>query len=169
MPEATDRMASSSDEMRRIIEHMKHIAIILTGLSAVALTAGCNQEPTTTEQLDKAKSEAKEAAHDMKDYAFAQKAEFVRKMESQLNALNQDLDKLSAKIDTSTDAVKAEAKPKLQALRDQASQLNKQLEDAKNSTQSTWDTVKANAEKAFDALTNGVHQARQWLSEKIAP
>ena len=98
---------------------MKHTATIITVLSAIALTVGCNQEPTASEQLEKAKAEAKEAAQDMKDYAFAQKAEFVQKMEGQLNSLNQDLDKLSAKIESSSDAVKAEAKPKLQALRDQ--------------------------------------------------
>ena len=143
--------------------------MIITVGSAIALTVGCNQEPTTSEQLEKAKAEAKEAAKDLKDYAFAQKGAFVQMMEGKLNALNQDLDKLSVKIENSSDAVKAEAKPKLQALHDQASQLNKQLEDAKNASQSTWDTVKAKAEKAYDALTNEILQARQWVSDKIAP
>ena len=83
----------------------------------------------------------------MKDYTFAQKAEFVKAMQAQLDALNKDLDQLSAKIDSSSDAVKAEAKPKLQALRDQAAQLNKQLDDAKNATESTWDSVKAGSRK----------------------
>ena len=150
------------------MEHTPIVTIII-GLSAMALTVGCHQEPTTSEQLENAKAEAKEAAQDMKNYAYAQKAEFVQKMESQLSTLNQDLDKLSAKIENSSDAVKAEAKPKLEALRDQASQLNKQLEDAKNATQSTWDSVKAKAQNAYDALTNGVRQARQWVSDKIAP
>jgi hypothetical protein len=148
---------------------MKRTVIIIAVLPAIVLAFGCKQEPTATEQLEKAKAEAKEAAQDMKNYAFAQQAEFVQQMESQLNALNQDLDKLSVKIESSSDAVKAEAKPKLQALRDQASQLNKQLEDARNSTQSTWDTVKVKAEKAYDALANGVREARQWVSDKIAP
>ena len=79
----------------------------------------------------------------MKDYTFAQKDEFVKAMQVQLDALNKDLDQLSAKIDSSSDAVKAEAKPKLQALRDQAAQLNKQLGEAKNATESSWDSVKA--------------------------
>ncbi len=66
----------------------------------------------------------------MKDYTFAQKAEFAEKMQGQLASINKDLDQLAAKIENSSDAVKAEAKPKLQALRDQAAQLNKQLDEA---------------------------------------
>lgn len=148
---------------------MKHKALIITVLSAAALVCGCQKNDTTSEQLEKAKTETKEAAQDLKDYAYAQKQEFVQQMQTRLNALNQDLDKLSAKIESSSDAVKAEAKPKLQALRDQATQLSKQLDDVKSASQTTWDSVKAGAEKAYDSLTNGVHQARQWVSDKIAP
>jgi len=147
---------------------MKHKALIITVLSAAALAGGCEKNNTTSEQLEKAKTETQEAARDLKDYAYAQKQEFVQQMQTQLKALNQDLDKLSAKINSSSDAVKAEAKPKLQALRDQANQLGKQLDDVKSANQSTWDKVKAGADKAYDALTNGVEQARHWVSEKVA-
>ena len=105
----------------------------------------------------------------MKDYTFAQKAEFVEKMQGQLAALNRDLDQLAAKIDTSSDAVKAEAKPKLQALRDQTAQLNKQLDEVKNATESTWDSVKNGFKKAYESSKDGFNQARQWVSDKIAP
>jgi len=106
---------------------------------------------------------------DMKDYTFAQKDEFVKAMQIQLTALDQDMDKLSAKIDSGTDAVKAEAKPKLQALRDQSTQLHQQLAAAQNATDSTWDSVKAGFSKAYDSTKDGFNQARQWVSDKIAP
>jgi ElaB/YqjD/DUF883 family membrane-anchored ribosome-binding protein len=130
---------------------------------------GCKKEPTASQQLDKVKTEAKEAAQNMKAYTYAQKAEFVKYMQSQLTALHQDLDKLSARVESSSDAVKAEAKPKLQALREQVAGLNRQLEDAKNASESTWDSVKAGSKKAYDALADGFRQARQWASDKIAP
>ncbi len=148
---------------------MKHKTILITLLPVAAFATGCGQDQTTSQQLEKAQTEAKEAAQNMKDYAYAQKAEFVQQMQGRLAALNQDLDKLSARIDGASDAVKAEAKPKLQALRDQANELGKQLDNIKNANQSTWDSVKASANKAYDALTNGVYQARQWLSQKLAP
>ena len=141
----------------------------MTFLSIAAFAAGCEKEQSTTQQIEKVKVETKQAAQDMKDYTFAQKTEFVAAMQVQLDALNKDIDQLSAKIDSSTDAVKAEAKPKLQALRDQAAQLNKQLDGAKNATESTWDSVKSDFQKAYDATKDGFNQARQWVSDKIAP
>ena len=148
---------------------MKNKTLVIAFLSIAAFAVGCNKEQTTSQQLENVKSETKEAAQDMKDYTFAQKAEFVKQMQGQLDALNKDLDQLAAKIDSSSDAVKAEAKPKLQALRDQAAQLNKQLDEARNATESTWDSVKNGFQKAYETTKDGFNQARQWVSDKIAP
>ena len=79
------------------------------------------------------------------------------------------LDQLQAKVDKSSDAFQAEAKPKLQALRDQADQLKKQLDATGNATESTWDSVKSATQKAYDSLKDGFNQSRQWVSDKIAP
>jgi chromosome segregation ATPase len=148
---------------------MKNKTLAITLLSIAAFAVGCEKKQTTSQQIEKVQTETKQAAQDMKDYTFAQKAEFVAAMQSQLDALNKDIDELAAKVESSSDAVKAEAKPKLQALRDQAAQLNKQLDDAKNATESTWDSVKAGFTKAYDATKNGFNEARQWVSDKIAP
>src|SRR5271154_5191964 len=150
---------------------MNNKVLIVTFISVAAFAVGCkpSDEKSAAQQMDKVQTETKQAAQDMKDYTFAQKAEFVAAMQVQLAALNQDLDKLSAKIDSSSDAIKAEAKPKLQALRDQAAQLNQQLADASNATESTWDSVKAGSQKAYDALAKDFADAHQWVSDKIAP
>ena len=148
---------------------MKHKLLLITLLAVSAFAVGCNKEQTTSQQIDKVQAETKQAAQDMKDYTFAQKAEFVEKMQGQLAELNRDLDQLAAKIEKSSDAVKAEAKPKLQVLRDQMAQLNKQLDEAKNATESTWDTVKGGFKKGYEASKEGFQQARQWVSDKIAP
>jgi len=148
---------------------MKNKALVIAFLSIAAFAVGCNKEQTPSQQIEKVKTETKQAAQDMKDYTFAQKAEFVKQMQIQLDNLNRDLDQLAAKIESSSDAVKAEAQPKLQALRDQAAQLNKQLDEVKNATESTWDSVKAGFQKAYEATKDGFNQARQWVSDKIAP
>jgi chromosome segregation ATPase len=148
---------------------MKNATLAITIFSTAVFAVGCDKQQTTSQQIDKVQTETKQAAQDMKDYTFAQKAEFVAAMQVQLDALNKDLDQLSTKIDSSSDAVKAEAKPKLQALRDQTAELNKQLDDAKNATESTWDSVKAGCQKAYDTTKDGFNTARQWLSDKIAP
>ena len=148
---------------------MKHTNLLFTLLAASAFAVGCNKEPTTSQQIDKVQAETKQAAQDMKDYIYAQKTEFVETMQGQLAEINRDLDQLSAKIEKANDAAKAEAKPKLQALRDQADKLNQQLDKAKNATESTWDDIKAGSKKAYNELKDGFQQARQWVSDKIAP
>lgn len=148
---------------------MKNRILFITFLSAAAFAVGCGKEQTTAQQIDQAQTETKQAALDMKHYTYAQKAEFVKAMQTQLAALDKNLDALAAKIDRSSDAIQAEAKPKLQALRDQAAKLNDQLAEASNATESTWDSVKAGSEKAWDALSKSFNDARQWVSDKIAP
>ncbi len=148
---------------------MKNKTLVITFLAAAAFSVGCNKEPTTSQQLDKAQADTKQAAQDMKDYTYAQKTEFVETMQAQLAALNRDLDQLAAKVEKASDTVKADAKPKLQALRDQMAQLNKQLDEARNATESTWDSVKGGFKKAYEASKEGFQQARQWVSDKIAP
>jgi capsule polysaccharide export protein KpsE/RkpR len=148
---------------------MKNKTLFITFLSIAAFAGGCDKEPTASQQIEKVKTETKDAVQDMKDYTFAQKAEFTANMQTQLNTINADLDQLQAKIDKSSDAVKAQAQPKVQALRDQSAILKKQLDDAGNATESTWDSVKSSTQKAYDSLKNGFQQSRQWVSDKIAP
>ena len=133
------------------------------------LTPQTNPEPTASQQFDHLKTETKVAAQDMKDYLFAHKAQFVEKMQSQLAEINWDLGLLSAKIEKSSDEARAEAKPKLQVLKDQAAELRKQLEEVKHAHESTWNEVKAGAQKTCDAMKDGFQQARRWASDKIAP
>jgi ElaB/YqjD/DUF883 family membrane-anchored ribosome-binding protein len=136
---------------------------------AAAFTVGCDKPQTASEQLDKVQVKTAAVAQDMKDYTFAQKAEFTAHMETELAAINQDLDLLAAKIEKSSDAVKAEAKPKLESLRAQSARLNTQLDEVRNATESTWDSVKAGSKQAYAELKDGFNQAGQWVSEKIAP
>ena len=105
----------------------------------------------------------------MKDYTFAQKAEFTEKMKNELAVIHSDLDQLAAGIEKSGEAVKAEARPKLKALREQADRLERQLAEVKNATESTWDTFQRDTREARDGFKAAFQQSRQWLSDKIAP
>ena len=142
---------------------------ILTFLAVTSFLVGCSKEETTTQQLDKVQVKTEEAAQELKDYSYAQRTEFTEKMHGNLAEINKDMDQLAARIEKSSDAVKADAKPKLQALRDQAAKLNRQLDEAKSATESTWDDVKAGFKKGYGELKDGFQQARQWVSDKIAP
>jgi chromosome segregation ATPase len=148
---------------------MKNTSFLITFLFVATFVAGCDKEKTAAQQIETIKTETKAAAQDMKDYTYAQKAEFVKAMQAQVSSLNQDLDKLAAKIDRSSEAIKAEAKPKLQALRDQVAKLNQQVAEIPNATESSWDSVKAGSKKTWASLADSFADARQWVSDKIAP
>ena len=96
---------------------MKHKTLLITFLAVAVFTPGCEKTQPVAQQLDQVQAETKQAAQDLKDYTFAQKTEFTEKMQTQLAEINKDLDQLTAKIEKASDAAKAEAKPKLQALR----------------------------------------------------
>jgi len=142
---------------------------ILLAITVATFAAGCSKESTTSQQLDKVKAETQQATADMKDYTFAQKTEFIAAMQAQIAKLNGDMATLSKKIENSSDAIKAENKPKFAALRNQTAQLNQQLAEDANATESTWDSVKAGSRKAYDALAKSCAEANQWVSDKIAP
>jgi len=150
---------------------MKHKKLAISFLTAVVFAVACKPsvEESTRQQLDKVKTETKAAAQDMKDYPFAQKAEFTETMRSQLSGINKELDQISAHVEKSSDEVKADARPRLQAMREQTARLNLQLDAIKNATESNWETAKSGARKAYDALKGGFQQSRQWVSDKIAP
>ena len=149
---------------------MKNLLLTISLLGAV-LAAGCKPSTTdtTAQQLDKAQAATKDAANQIRDYTYEQKAEFVAAMQSQLADLNRSLDEISARIEKSGAAVQADAEPKLVALRGQATQLGKQLAKIADATPSTWSVIKADSEKAYAALKDGVAQSRQWISDKVAP
>lgn len=81
----------------------KNTFLTITFCAITAFAAGCkpSQENSTAQQLDKVKTETKADAKEMKDFAFAQRAEFVATMQGQLDALNKDMDQLSVKIENS--------------------------------------------------------------------
>jgi molecular chaperone GrpE (heat shock protein) len=153
---------------------------VIAFLIVAAIAVGCKstddkpalgpkQSETVAQQLDKAKTEAKEAAQAMQDYAYAQKAEFVDKMKRELADIRDELDQLSAKVDRSSGAAKADAKIKLEAVREKWTQAKNQLDQAEGATESTWDDVKGGFKKMYAELKESFENTRQWLSDKVEP
>jgi hypothetical protein len=149
-------------------------------LSAAALTAGCTskevkaavppkQAEPAAAHLEKAKAETKEAAQSMRDYAYAEKAEFVARMKADLVSIQVELDQLGAKVEGAGGAAKADAKVKLAAVREKWAQANRQVDRAQTATASDWDDVKNGFKQSYADLKDSFNKTRQWLSDKIAP
>lgn len=145
-------------------------------LTAALLSAGCKpraEKPEETqsgsEQLHAPNKDAMDRSKDIGDYAYSQRSEFVARMQVQLRDLNLELDALIAKAEKASESAKTEASQRLQALREKITSLKAQIEAAESSSESTWAGVKSSAKKGYEELKDGLEQARQWLSDKIAP
>ena len=136
---------------------MKPINTLIALASAAVFVVGCDKEKTPSEQIDQVKTDTKEAAKEMKDYTYAQKDEFVASMQERLTSIDKEIERISVRIEAASDAAKADAKPKLAALRAQASRLDKQLAEVKDAGESTWSDVKTGSRKAFDAEIGRAH------------
>jgi len=159
---------------------MRHTILMTALLGAAALAAGCTSkevkaavppqqaEPATV-HLEKAKAETKEAAQSMRDYAYAEKAEFVIKMKKDLVSMQEELDQLGAKMESTGSSAKADAKVRLAAVREKWAQAKKQVDRAENATASDWDDVKSGFKQSYADLKDSSDKTRQWLSDKIAP
>ena len=159
---------------------MRNTILVATVLCAGVSALGCTSrdgrsavEPKSQSaaavQLDKAKADTKQAAQAMRDYAFAERAEFVAKMKGDLVSIQEDLDRLGAKADRASDAARADANARLVSVREKWVQTRKQLDRAESSTASDWDDVKNGFKQSYTDLRDSFNGARQWLSDKIAP
>ena len=151
-------------------------AMLAGGLAAVA---GCKpgttapSEPPTNHQaavkLERAKQETREAVSAARDYAYAQRAEFADHVRAELAALNQELTNLSGQAGQTKDAVQAELEPRLQALRTKLAGVGERIDQLKAASEPKWEELKTNLNAAYVDAKQSVHEARQWLSEKLAP
>jgi chromosome segregation ATPase len=159
---------------------MKHTILVTTLLTATAFAVGCTskevkaaappkQADPAAAHLDKAKAETKQAAQAMGDYAYAEKTEFVDKMRRELVGTQEELDRLSAKVESAGGAAKTDAKAKLETVREKWTQAKKQLDRAATATASDWEDVKNGFKQSYTDLKDSSDKTRQWLSDKIAP
>lgn len=149
---------------------MKHETVLIAWLSGAAFTIGCDQADTTTSQrLENVEDRNDATDLDIENYTYNQKDQFVQTMEIRLAEINQELNEMSAKLERSSAEARAEAQPKMRALRDQSDALSRQLDEVKDASESNWENVKIRSQETFESLEEGFQESRQWLSEKIAP
>ncbi|HEX4343445.1 MAG TPA: hypothetical protein VH255_08640, partial [Verrucomicrobiae bacterium] len=111
---------------------------------------------------------AANATNTADDFA-TRKEDVIATMRVDLDRLKAQMNVLGAKIQSGSETVKAEAQPKLEALREKIADLDQQLDKAKDASASKWDEFKAGFEKSSADVKNSLSEARDWVSEKISP
>ena len=147
---------------------------IVLSLAAVGLV-GCGPDEAATqdgrsaeEERERAKTETKEAMEAVGDYAYAQKADFIADMETKLNELEVEIERLETRVAASGD-VKADAQTKLDEVRAKWAVTKTKLEAAEAASESNWDEFERDAKQAQEDLETSFDDTRQWMSDKLEP
>jgi predicted nucleic acid-binding Zn-ribbon protein len=130
-------------------------------LTALLLTAACDKSAGAKGDVS-----ANQSGVDV-DVSYSDRSNFVSKMKSELNDVNGEIQRLSTKTSNATDNASAEAKSRLEALKDKSKDLNVQIEKVQNATESTWADVKASSQKAMDQAKDSLRSAKDWTAQKL--
>jgi TolA-binding protein len=140
-------------------------------LGALLLGAACSKSDNTTLQAEgtAATSQSGKGPSIEVDYSFEKKDEFVAKMKEQLNDVNREIEKLSAKASSSADSAGKDAKERLERLQDKSASLKIEINKTESATESTWNDVKASSKKVYGDVKDSLRDAGNWVSEKVNP
>lgn len=158
---------------------------LIRSLFLLSLVSGCAAEdrdtpdPATPRTAEKSgpslsrpvdvKDGKHEATEAVRDYAIAQRDEFIADMKRSLALSQAELDRLSTKLEK----VETNRRRDAEAARDDARQkwnrAKLQLDTAANATESNWEEVKRDVNRTFSEFEDSVTTTRQWLADQIAP
>jgi hypothetical protein len=153
---------------------------LVLSLCAAALALGCKSTPapptfdtkqqeSASVQLARAQADSKAAAQALAEYSYTRKAEFVATMNKELVILQDDLDRLSARVGRPGAATKADAKAKLETVREKLAQTKGLLTQVEGATESTWNGATGGFRQAYASLHESVEEIRNRLRDKMAP
>lgn len=137
--------------------HGMHKIFLMVMMAAIAGGAGCSDSKKATLE---AEVKASDGGGVDVDYSYKEKDKFASKLKKELSEIN-------AEIERAGRDMKAEAKPRIEKLKDKARNLDVEIEKVENATEETWNDIKAGSRKAFEEIKAGFRDAREWTAEKI--
>ena len=137
------------------------------------LLVGCSgtskEEASSDERLEALKEKVDDLNQDVSDYSYAQKEEFVNKMEKELARLKKDIIALEEKAKETDGSAKTEAQTRIQEIKDGTKELEKKVSMLKDATEDKWEDIKVKFNESMDDVKEAIEKSRTWISEKIAP
>lgn len=138
---------------------MNKTPLLLVVFAVSTLAAGCNKSG------ENAKTSAQVPAE--YNYAYDKREVYLTNASADLTALDQKINELAGKAAAAGEAVKTNAQPKLQELRNQRAALNQKLDALKKASEANWNDTKSDYMKSYNEAKNSCQQAWQWLAEKV--
>ena len=137
----------------------------LLGLALVAYLAGCDQnaDRPANRSVNGTTPSANGIADDR---AVAEKQEFERELEEDLETIDQKMARLAERIKKAEGDAKARLQEEWDELEPQRQQARQRLEELKESSAEAWDDLKTGARSAFDDLRDSVNKASERFDDE---
>jgi len=108
--------------------------------------------------LEEVRREIREALQGTKNYAFQQKEEYTKKLETQLKRLDEQVEELKSSIKDA--AAKPENQELLKDLQAKRAVVQEKLDKVRTSSAAAWEEVKAGLDAAVEDLMKSFQKAR---------
>jgi hypothetical protein len=120
----------------------------------------------TALQQERAEDQTQVAEYIMQNYTFAQKNEFVDKMNRELSAIQKELDLFSARVEGAGAPLKMDRNSSIDATRVKLAGTKQQLDRTKNAGESDWYNANKHFRTLYVELKASVNKTRQQMNDK---
>ncbi|MBD3290497.1 hypothetical protein GF337_16960 [candidate division KSB1 bacterium] len=137
-----------------------HFAI----LSFFILLIGCGENDTEQQEnisVKDIKNEAEDVYETTKKLTQQEKDELLRKMNNQLDSLNQDIAELKEDAENTSAATKEKMEQQIKVMENQADSLGNKIENFGKASGKAWNDFVAGAQKSLNDLEKAVEKAKE--------
>jgi hypothetical protein len=133
------------------------------------VTAQPPAPPDQPARFGKVQEEAGHLADATRAYAYEQKQELLRRMETERDTIRAEIDELSAAVGRLQGQARDQAEARLAALRDRAARFDEHIDGVRRATAATWTEAQRRVRESLREVSDAARDARRWMSERIAP
>jgi uncharacterized coiled-coil DUF342 family protein len=139
---------------------MKRLGILLiTGLVALCLGCGTQEEPKKSVTPGEVKQEAKEAAKTTKEYLAQQQEKYFKQAQEKLSDLDKKITDLQQKAKKETGELQKKLSEQADGLKKQADAVKEKLAAMRDVSGEAWEKIKSGVDGAITELEQAYKQA----------
>ncbi len=137
----------------------KWAIVLLSGLAALYLGCGRQEEPKKTVTPGEVKQKMGEAAKTAKEYLTQQQEKYLKETQGKLDDLGKKISDLKQQAEKQTGDLKAKLDEQVAALQKQAEAAKQKLEGMKGAGAEAWEKLKSGVDEALGELEKSYKQA----------
>ena len=135
-----------------------------SALALLVLAYGGAAYPADSSSPDAGSAKVK--ATEFKDYSYAEKAKLQEALKQEMDQTKIEIDKLAAKYDALSDSAKADAKKRMQDLKDQEGKISDYSDKVKDATEADWKDLTSKIDQGVASLKGSMREFGEWIDKQ---